>query len=119
MLSRYARLTVAFAISGLIHHAADLTMGLPAHEAGALTFFLLQPLGVMLEDFVQTLTRDVRVSAKVRRAVGYLWLALFMAWATPTWFYPLHRLGLDPGLLLPVRVVGPAVSWARLHSPYK
>lgn len=104
------RLFLAFLISGLIHHSSDLAMGIPRAEAGALVFFLLQPLGIMLEDGMQTLTRHVPTSrflGWVQRISGYLWVAMFLAWSTPTWFYPQQRLGIDPADLLPFRVFGP------------
>ena len=112
ILSRYTRLFLAFLISGLIHHSSDLAMGIPRAEAGSLVLFLLQPLGIMLEDAVQTLTRRVPTSGslcRVRRAVGYIWVVVFLAWSTPKWFYPQQRLGIDPGNLLPIRIVGPVI----------
>ena len=87
-------------------------MGIPRAEAGSLVLFLLQPLGIMLEDAVQTLTRRVPTSGsvgRVRRAVGYIWVVVFLAWSTPKWFYPQQRLGIDPGNLLPFRIVGPVI----------
>ena len=82
-------------------------MGIPRAEAGSLVFFLLQPLGIMLEDGLQALTRHTPASrslSQVRRIVGYLWVVMFLAWSTPTWFYPQQRLGIDPANLLPFRV---------------
>ena len=87
-------------------------MGIPRAEAGSLVLFLLQPLGIMLEDAIQTLTRRVPTSRsldRVRRVVGYVWVVLFLAWSTPKWFYPQQRLDLDPANLLPFRIVGPVI----------
>ena len=112
ILSRYTRLFLVFLISGLIHHSSDLAMGIPRAEASSMVLFLLQPLGIMLEDAIQTFTGDVPSSGslgRVRRAVGYVWVVLFLAWSTPKWFYPQQRLGLDPANLLPFRVVGPVL----------
>ena len=112
ILSRYTRLFLAFLISGLIHHSSDLAMGIPRVEAGSLVLFLLQPLGIMLEDAIQTLTRHVSTSGslgRVRRTVGYVWVVVFLAWSTPKWFYPQQRLGIDPANLLPFHVVGPVI----------
>ncbi len=111
-LSRYTRLLLAFLTSGLIHHSSDLAMGIPRAEAGSLVFFVLQPLGIMLEDGMQTLARRVPASrgrGRVKRIVGYLWVVVFLAWSTPTWFYPQQRLGIDPAELLPLRAVGPMI----------
>lgn len=112
LLSRYTRLFLAFLISGLIHHSSDLAMGIPRAEAGSLVLFLLQPLGIMLEDAIQTLTRRFPTSRsldQVRRVVGYVWVVVFLSWSTPKWFYPQQRLGIDPANLLPFRIVGPVI----------
>ena len=84
-------------------------MGIPRAEAGSLIFFLLQPLGIILEDGMQNLTRHIPASrslSMVQRVVGYLWVIIFLAWSTPTWFYPQQRLGIDPANLLPFRILG-------------
>ena len=91
-------------------------MGIPRAEAGSLMFFLLQPLGIMLEDGMQAFTRHVPNSSflgRVQRMVGYVWVVVFLAWSTPTWFYPQQRLGIDPANLLPFRVFGPLVLQIR------
>lgn len=121
MLSRYMRLFLAFLISGLIHHSSDLAMGIPRAEAGSLIFFLLQPLGIMLEDAFQALARQVPISrslGSMERIVCYLWVVMFLAWSTPTWFYPQQRLGIDPANLLPFSVIGPLISQLQ-HFWYK
>jgi Membrane bound O-acyl transferase family len=114
LVSRYTRLFLAFLISGLIHHRADLAMGIPHAEAGSLIFFLLQPLGIMLEDGMQTLTRHLSTpnSGRVPRIVGYLWVMMFLVWSTPTWFYPQQR-HIDPTGLLPFRIIGPLTRLLR------
>ncbi|CCF33717.1 cytochrome P450 monooxygenase [Colletotrichum higginsianum] len=53
MVSRYLRLFIAFFISGMIHHSSDIAMGIAPQEAGSLRFFLLQPIGIVLEDSIQ------------------------------------------------------------------
>ena len=112
MLSRYMRLFLAYLISGLVHHSSDLAMGIPRAEAGSLIFFLLQPLGIMVEDAMQALTRHVPTSRSlgwVRPIVGYTWVVVFLSWSTPKWFYPQQRLGVDPADLLPFRIIGPLI----------
>ncbi|KAM0804237.1 membrane bound O-acyl transferase family-domain-containing protein, partial [Usnea florida] len=105
--ARYTRLLLAFLISGLIHHASDIAMGIPLSSAGSFSFFLLQPLGIMLEDGIQWLTSGSRSAfeRRARRVVGYVWVVAFLTWTTPRWFYPQQRLGVDAGGLVPVRVV--------------
>lgn len=112
ILARYTRLFVAFFISGLIHHASDLAMGIPASEAGALRFFVLQPIGIMLEDAAQS-TIGIGVHPYLRRLFGYMWVVSFLVWTTPTWFYPQQRMGLDAASLLPFHVVAPALAYLR------
>jgi hypothetical protein len=116
LLSRYTRLFVAFLISGLIHHASDLAMGIPRAEAGSLVFFLLQPLGIMIEDGVQQLTGSLPSSSlfgrvRVRRILGYVWVMAFLVWTTPTWFYPQQRTGLNPEGLLPFHLAKPLLVY--------
>ena len=85
-------------------------MGIPRAEAGSLVFFLLQPLGIMLEDGMQILTRHDPTSkflGRAQRIVGYLWVVIFLAWSTPTWFYPHQRQAVDPANLLPFHVFKP------------
>jgi hypothetical protein len=48
---------VAFAISGVLHLVIAATTGIPPSHTGAMTFFLAQGLGIMVEDAVQTLYR--------------------------------------------------------------
>ena len=91
-------------------------MGISRAEAGSLFFFLLQPLGIMLEDAWLDLSRDVTVlrpGGSGRRFLGYLWVVMFLTWSTPLWFYPQQRLGVDPGNLLPFHIVGPVARWLR------
>src|ERR1700753_3155341 len=54
-VSTYARLIVAFGISGLLHHSGDMAMGVPIREAGSVIFFVSQSLGIMFEDAVRGL----------------------------------------------------------------
>ncbi|ETS78135.1 hypothetical protein PFICI_10197 [Pestalotiopsis fici W106-1] len=104
LASRYLRLWAAFAISGLVHHSSDLAMGVASSDAGALKFFLLQPIGIMLEDGIQALARHGSIPKFIRLMVGYFWVLLFLSWSTPTWFYPQQRLGIRSEDLLPIHV---------------
>ncbi|GME48372.1 tri7-like toxin biosynthesis protein [Neofusicoccum parvum] len=106
--SRYARLFAAFLLSGLVHRACERGMGVPPADGGALLFFPLQALGILAEDAVQAVVGR-RVRARVGRAVGYVWVVVFLAWSSPVWFYPQQRVGTDPELLMPVRLFGPLV----------
>lgn len=73
--------------------------------------FPLQALGIMVEDAVQNLARSCLPSSlqhsRVWRVVGYVWVASFLVWSTPPYFYPQIRLAPDPNSLIPVRLFRP------------
>lgn len=111
MLSKYSRLWLAFLISGLVHYTSDIAMGIPPSQSGSPRFFMLQALGITLEDGFQALVircrwldRGGRIG-KSARVLARVWVISFLVWSTPTWFYPQQRLGVDPTSLLPVRIV--------------
>jgi len=100
LASRYLRLTIAFFISGLIHYRADQAMGVPNVENGAIKFFLIQALAIMLEDTVAPITSAI-LPKPIHRVLGWIWVLGFLIWTTPIWTYPSARLGLDSAALLP------------------
>ncbi|EWG55298.1 hypothetical protein FVEG_13320 [Fusarium verticillioides 7600] len=53
-ITRYAKNLVVFYLSGLIHLAPDLTIGMPLKESSAIMFFTFQAVGIMIEDLVQS-----------------------------------------------------------------
>lgn len=106
LLSKTSRLLLAFYISGLLHYLTDIGLGLRGNESGAVLFFCLQPLGMMIEAAVQTVPG---LPASVRRVIGYLWVVAFMAWSVPVWAYPQMRLGLDPAGTVPFHFLPPLI----------
>lgn len=104
LASRYLRLTIAFLISGLIHYRADQAMGVPNVENGAINFFLVQALTIMLEDNVAPITSAI-LPKPVHRVFGWIWVSGFLIWTTPIWIYPSAVLGLDSAALLPTPLV--------------
>lgn len=107
LFSRYMRIFLTFALSGVYHHVADLTIGIPSAQAGSMKFFLLQPLGILLEDLFQHLLASRIQNARLRRVIGYLWVLVFFAWSTPVWFFASARYGPKRrDLMLPVRILG-------------
>jgi len=92
---------VVFLFSGALHVALDTVQGIPAEESGAMLFFAIAPLGLMVEDGVKAFMRlsgggssdGVKESKGGplplwQKAIGFLWT---MAWLgiTSTWyFYP-------------------------------
>lgn len=113
LLSRYTRIFLVFLISGLLHHPTDTVQGRPFRERASLDFFMMQPLGVMLEDAVQALTRTWPIPGVVRKVVGYAWVVFFLSLTTPQWMYSIARLG-QSAELLPVSV---ALRLVELFAP--
>ncbi|KAM7211476.1 Membrane bound O-acyl transferase family domain containing protein [Rhypophila decipiens] len=112
-VSKYTRLFVAFAISGLIHYRGDILMGVPHAESGAMAFFTLHAAGIMVEDTIGPLLSSMMPSAgqgRLGRTLGYVWVCAFFVWTTPTYMYPASRLGLEASTLLPVRILGPRIE---------
>ncbi|KAI0505387.1 hypothetical protein F5B22DRAFT_527141 [Xylaria bambusicola] len=99
--ARYARLTTAFLISGVLHYRADQLMGVPNAKSGAVIFFPLHSLGICLEDAVAPMVFAF-LPKPVRRITGYLWVLVFFIWSSPVYTYPSARLGIDTAALLPV-----------------
>jgi hypothetical protein len=64
-------------------------------ESGALRFFLIQPLGIVIEDAVRSVyravrgtTTDARAPTVLERGVGAAWVGVWMAWTAPAYLYP-------------------------------
>ncbi|TLD24109.1 hypothetical protein PspLS_06389 [Pyricularia sp. CBS 133598] len=108
LLSRYARLNAVFAVSGALHYASDIAAGISPQETRVFSFFQVQALVIMVEDFAQYLVgKRVQRSptmSRLSRALGFCWVVLIMAWSTPSWLYPTQRFAADPTRLLPFRV---------------
>lgn len=104
-ISRYTKLAVAFFISGAIHSRADQLMGVPNAENGAIVFFLLQAIAIMMEDTLAPVFSAV-LPQPLRRVLGWFWVLGFLVWSSPIWIYSSSRLGIDSAALLPTRVVG-------------
>ena len=98
LVTRYSHLSLIFLISGLLHAWIESGQGFPVRHSGSIQFFVTQIVGIMLEDTVQAVYRATRgmkwgtPPTPMARAVGYVWLAVFLWWSTPTWFYPHQRL---------------------------
>ncbi|KAI1212104.1 membrane bound O-acyl transferase family-domain-containing protein [Annulohypoxylon truncatum] len=96
-LARFLRVWVVFFISGVIHVAIDSSAGIPVQDSGALRFFLIQPLGIIVEDvvgpYLSPLTSEYRI---VQRCLGFIWVGLWMAWTAPGYLYPIINKS-DPG----------------------
>ena len=110
LIARYAKLACAFFLSGVTHIVSDGLMNIPFRESGALFFFSIQAVGIMVEDAAQAMFRALgaRQPATMpskwlmcQRMLGYTWVILFLTWSTPFWSYPIARQSGD--FPLPVR----------------
>ncbi|MCJ1228658.1 hypothetical protein MMC12_005319 [Toensbergia leucococca] len=109
-LSHHTQILTAFLISGLIHRTQDLMMNIPPSESGALTFFLMQALGLSIEEVVvRCYTRvggDALRPRMWKRGLRYGWVGLWLLWTLPSWSYPQMRHVRVGYAALPVRVFG-------------
>lgn len=101
LVPQYLPLFVTFGMSELIHHTSDIATGMNFVDAGSVKFFLLQPLGFILEDGAQAVARKLMVPQLRHRILDYFWIALSLTWCTPTWLYPQQRLVPDAAGFLP------------------
>ncbi|KAF9889438.1 hypothetical protein FE257_007340 [Aspergillus nanangensis] len=101
-----------FFLSGLFHTQMDLAFGVPIDKSGAIYFFTLQGVGMILETAVQDVFRERIRSMDIfwKKAIGYVWVGAFLLWTLPVWLYPinlqLYRDGqrlISPFLLFPSR----------------
>ncbi len=132
LVDRYLQIFAAFAISGLLHQITEVAQGLSWAESGAMEFFVLQAVGIVIEDGFQwmigipfarkksetekrtTLVSRVVDSVWTRRLVGYTWVLIFLSWASPIWFYPSLRrhTGTEKDVLFPFSLV----NWVTGHK---
>lgn len=88
------RLVLVFALSGAVHVGLDLGFTLPIRETGAMSFFVMQAVGMLLEQVVWTVLRRVGCGENfgtAGRIVGYLWVCVFLAATAPTWVVPIIK----------------------------
>ncbi|KAF5265263.1 hypothetical protein FOXYS1_3916 [Fusarium oxysporum] len=89
--SRYLKILLAFALSGLVHVPSDMGSAVSAKDSGAIQFFSTQLIGLMLEDVFGDLFlplwkyKSTRILA---RLAGYFWVISFLAWSGPVRWFP-------------------------------
>ena len=85
LVQRYAKVFWSFAVSGVLHVTNDIALGIPLSESGAMSFFLLQGCGFVLEDSVQAVWRGYfeTETGSFARMAGYVWTALYLSWTAP------------------------------------
>ncbi|KAK4163229.1 membrane bound O-acyl transferase family-domain-containing protein [Cladorrhinum sp. PSN259] len=96
----YVFTLLVFASSGLWHLVGNFTSGISTSQSGAMYYFCIQALGIMLEDAFQALVfpssgkngreqREQQQQSLLVRAAGHLWLIAWLTWTTPPWCDPI------------------------------
>ncbi|CAG7921781.1 unnamed protein product [Penicillium olsonii] len=100
ILERYTNLFIVFLISAIFHVVVDILQSVPIDKSGSMPFYLAFVAGIMIEDGVQEMWKFASsgssrgVTTKVlpestplwRRAIGALWVALWLG-VTSTWYF--------------------------------
>ena len=109
--ARYACIFLTFGISGLLHIIEEYGGGVPLNQSGSMRFYCAQALGILLEDTVQAIFLSWAGHQHWRwtRAIGYVWVVLWIGWQSPAWFYPKlqNNTGSERDQILPFSVLGP------------
>ncbi|MCJ1444542.1 MAG: hypothetical protein MMC23_005044 [Stictis urceolatum] len=110
-VARYLFIGATFTLSGVLHVFVDMLSFIPPAKSGAMVFFPLQAVGIMIEDGAQGLYKKVLGQPKggaaklFVRVVGYIWIISWMAYSTPVWVYPAMRTGGGRGRVLPFSLI--------------
>jgi len=80
-LSRYSQIWIGFLLSAAAHHMAALVGCFEDGGYYQALYFLIQPVGIMLEDFVVYLGKEMGwKETDWTRRVGFLWTFLWFSW---------------------------------------
>ena len=109
-MRRYFNIFVVFFLSGSLHSILEVAFGGQWNPVAPVLCFCLFPLGIMFEDGVQKLWRQIlgrssRAPTWFDRAFGHLWVITFLAAVTPIFNYPLQRIEGNPTYLVPWSLV--------------
>lgn len=87
---------------------ADL-LGIPAAESGALAFFSIQLLGIIVEDLfkfaMKSLIERYQLPKAGNRFLGALWVSLWMTWTAPWYLYPMLGKGNGDDGVIPISII--------------
>jgi hypothetical protein len=95
---------------------ADIGGGLSMRQSGAMLFFCMQALGIMIEDGVQALYRQsmkgkmTTRAKRIARTVGYGWVLFFIVWRSPVSVFPAHLQMREEDPMLSLSAVKPLFS---------
>ncbi|KUJ17809.1 uncharacterized protein LY89DRAFT_781936 [Mollisia scopiformis] len=92
-LTRYLRLVIIFLLSGLMHLCIDIASGIPLQDSGAFNFFLVQIVGILMEDAFskirQALFNPDNHQSLAKRLFGCVRVLTFLSWSVPVYLYPM------------------------------
>jgi hypothetical protein len=103
----YFKLYVAFFVSGLIHYAGDYMLN--QDWAGhSVAFFVLQAVGITLEDAVIAVAKRAGLTASpLAKFIGFCWVFVWFSFSMPFWLERnFHAGSFDEGLSLPSMIMG-------------
>ncbi|KAH6625509.1 membrane bound O-acyl transferase family-domain-containing protein [Boeremia exigua] len=91
--SFYAKLFLAYFISGLLHLPPDMAAGVPLYESGAMGFLLVQVAGLIFEETMQKLNKKMGLitNSLMVKTIGYIWVAFWLTWTLPWLAFPRTR----------------------------
>ena len=113
-LERYVNTVVVFLVTGSVHVVFDSYGAAPPSKLPTLAFFMSMAVAIMIEDGVQEVYRRV-IGADTRngnqkvpiwhKAVGYLWVSLWMSLTAPWFMYHNTRMAAGDRRLVPFSVI--------------
>ncbi|MCJ1396151.1 hypothetical protein MMC18_009040 [Xylographa bjoerkii] len=117
LFARYTALFLTFVMSTCQHATGDIASGISLARTGSPSFFMVQGVGMVIEDTVQAAVAWLAPRTAIgkpalwHRLVGYAWVFLWMFWCTPFYSFPVsaNNKG-DKDAILPFSVLKALVS---------
>lgn len=97
LFSRCIRLFLAFFISALVHIPGNVALGVNIFATGAPRFFLMQAVGIVIEDAFFYMYRHLKLHTPRKMSsgglvfLGYLWTLAWLTWTGPSFFWVTAR----------------------------
>jgi hypothetical protein len=92
-IARHLRILAAFASPGVMHLLMDISPGISFRNPGTRKAFVAQAFGMIIEDSVMSIYERVPRHARLERfwekALGFIWVALFLRCSVPAYIYPM------------------------------
>ena len=106
---RYLHVLVVFSLSGISHVCCAAIDGTGVSNSwdGIMWFFTMNAVGIMAEDAIQEIYRQLKACPQVQikiggsqwatsltiseRVLGFLWVTAWFIWVSPTWIFPILR----------------------------